>query len=95
MKPAQEQHTKIPAWVKLHYLPFELWNQECLSRLASTIGEPLHVDQATRKSAKQPGLLNTKSTKARICIEISAEQDLPDEVTVIMEGESVVVPIEY
>lgn len=43
----------------------------------------------------QPGLLETKSTKARICVEISAEQELPDEVTVVVEGESVVVPIEY
>ncbi|KAG5513076.1 hypothetical protein RHGRI_038502 [Rhododendron griersonianum] len=95
MKPAQEQPVKVPAWVKFHDLPLELWNQECLSRVASTIGRPIHVDQATAKTAKQPGLLNTKSTTARICIEVSAEQDLPDEVTVLVEGESVVVPIEY
>lgn len=95
MKPAQDQPTRIPAWVKLQDLPFELWNQDCLSRVASTTGKPLHVDQATAKSARQPGLLNTKSTKARICIEISAEQDLPNEVRVIVDGESVVVPIEY
>ncbi|XP_058192110.1 uncharacterized protein LOC131309505 [Rhododendron vialii] len=54
MKLAQEQPTKIPAWVKLHELLFELWNQECLSRVASTIGRPLHVDQATAKTARQP-----------------------------------------
>ncbi|XP_058211571.1 uncharacterized protein LOC131323743 [Rhododendron vialii] len=95
MKPARDQPTKIPAWVKLHDLPLELWNQECLSRVASTIGRPLHVDQATAKTARQPGLLQTKSTKARICIEVSAEQILPDEVTVIVEGESVVIPVEY
>ncbi|XP_058217387.1 uncharacterized protein LOC131328462 [Rhododendron vialii] len=95
MKPAQDQPSKIPAWVKLHDLPFELWNQECLSRVASTIGKPLHVDQATTKTAKQAGLLHTKSTKARICIEVSAEQALPDEVTVIVAGESVVVSVEY
>lgn len=95
MKPAKEQPSKIPAWVKFHDLPFELWNQDCLSRVASAVGRPLHVDQATAKTARQPGLLQTKSTKARICIEISAQQDLPDEVTVVVEGESVVVPIEY
>ncbi|KAI8550597.1 hypothetical protein RHMOL_Rhmol06G0119600 [Rhododendron molle] len=33
--------------------------------------------------------------KTRVCIEISAEQDLPEEVIVIVEGESVVGPIEY
>lgn len=44
---------------------------------------------------RQPGLLQTKSTKARICIEVSAKQSLPDEITVIVEGESVVIPVEY
>ncbi|KAG5557514.1 hypothetical protein RHGRI_007674 [Rhododendron griersonianum] len=95
MRPALDQPSKIPVWVKLHDLPFELWNQECLSRVASTIGKPLHVDQATARTAKQSGLLHTKSTKARICIEVSAEEVLPDEVTVIVAGESVVVPVEY
>lgn len=95
MKPAQDQPSKIPAWVKLHDLPFELWNQECLSRVASTIGKLLHVDQPTAKTAKQPGLLHTKSNKARICIEVSVAQVLPEEVTVIVAGESVVVPVEY
>lgn len=95
MKPARDQPAKIPVWVKLHDLPFELWNQECLSRVASTIGKPLHADQATAKTARQPGLLNTKSTKARVCIKINAEHDLPDEVVVRVEGESVVVHIEY
>ncbi|KAI8559246.1 hypothetical protein RHMOL_Rhmol04G0157600 [Rhododendron molle] len=61
MNPAQDQPSKISAWVKLHDLLFELWNQECLSRVASTIGKPLHVDQATAKIAKQLGLLHTKS----------------------------------
>lgn len=66
-----------------------------MSRVASTIGRPLHVDQATAKTARQPRLLQTKSTKARICIEVSVEQILPDEVTVIVEGESVVIPVVY
>ncbi|KAG5565795.1 hypothetical protein RHGRI_001652 [Rhododendron griersonianum] len=95
MKPVKEQPTHIPAWVKLHNLPLELWNQECLSRIASTIGKPLHVDQATAKTSRQPGLLQTKSTNARICIEISAENELPDEVRITVEGESVVVFVEY
>lgn len=95
LKPAQEQPSKIPAWVKFHDLPFELWNKELLSRIASTIGRPLHVDQATAKSAKQPGLIHTKTSKARICIEINAEHDLPEEVTIVVEGESVIIPVAY
>ncbi|KAG5531833.1 hypothetical protein RHGRI_026448 [Rhododendron griersonianum] len=95
LKPAQEQPSKIPAWVKFHDLPFELWNKECLSQVASTIGRPLHVDQAIAKSTKQPGLIHTKSSKARICIEINAEHDLPEEVTVVVVGEYVIIPVEY
>ncbi|KAG5552983.1 hypothetical protein RHGRI_010968 [Rhododendron griersonianum] len=95
MKPLKDQPTKIPAWVKFHDLPLELWNQECLSRVASTVGRPIHVDQATARSSKQPGLLHTKSTKAKVCIEISADHELPDEVAVTVQGETVVVPIEY
>ncbi|KAG5565781.1 hypothetical protein RHGRI_001639 [Rhododendron griersonianum] len=95
MKPVKEQPSHIPAWVKLHDLPLELWNQECLSRVASTIGKPLHVDQATAKTSRQPGLLQTKSTSARICIEINAQHELPADVEITVEGESVVVPIEY
>ncbi|KAG5540764.1 hypothetical protein RHGRI_020862 [Rhododendron griersonianum] len=95
MKPVKEQPSHIPAWVKLHDLPLELWNQECLSRVASTIGKPLHVDQATAKTSRQPGLLQTKSTSARICIEISAKHELPEDVRITVEGESVVVSIEY
>ncbi|KAI8530039.1 hypothetical protein RHMOL_Rhmol11G0023400 [Rhododendron molle] len=57
MKPAKEQLSIIPVWVKFHDLPFELWNQQCLSRVA--------------------------------------KQDLPEEVTVVVAGESVIVPIEY
>lgn len=39
--------------------------------------------------------MHTKTTKARVCIEISAEQEFPDEVIVTVQGETVVVPIEY
>ncbi|KAI8530017.1 hypothetical protein RHMOL_Rhmol11G0021300 [Rhododendron molle] len=95
IKPVKEQPSHIPAWVRLHNLPLELWNQECLSRVASTIGKPLHVDQATTKTSKQPGLLQTKSTSAKVCIEISAEHDLPEDVRTTVGGNSVVVPIEY
>ncbi|KAI8555236.1 hypothetical protein RHMOL_Rhmol05G0159000 [Rhododendron molle] len=95
MKPVKEQPSHIQAWVKLHDLPLELGNQECLNRVASTIGKPLLVDQATTKTSRQSGLLQTKSTSARICIEISAQHELPDDVRITVEGESVVVPVEY
>ncbi|XP_058223086.1 uncharacterized protein LOC131332805 [Rhododendron vialii] len=98
MKPVKDQPSHIPASVRLYDLPLELWNQECLSRVASTIGKPLNVDQATTKtskqrgllqtkSSKQLGLLQTKSTSARVCIEISAKHDLPKDVRISIEDD--------
>lgn len=87
IKPTKEHPSKIPIWVKILDLPWELWNKECISRIASTIGRPIHVDQATAKK--------TKTSHARVCIEIDAKLDLPDDVTVTVGGERVVVPIMY
>ncbi|XP_058183805.1 uncharacterized protein LOC131301486 isoform X2 [Rhododendron vialii] len=87
MKPVKEQPSKIPAWVKIYYLPFELWNKECLSRIASTIGRPIHVDQATAKKSK--------SSSARICIKIDVNLELLEDVAITVAGETVVVSVEY
>lgn len=87
MKPTKEHPSKIPIWVKILDLPWELWNRECITRIASTIGRPIHVDHATAKK--------TKTSHARACVEIDAELDLPDDVTVTVGGERVVLPIQY
>ncbi|GAV86108.1 DUF4283 domain-containing protein [Cephalotus follicularis] len=39
--------TKIPVWVKLIYIPMEYWTTQGLTRLASVLGSPLHMDLAT------------------------------------------------
>lgn len=87
MKPSKEHPSKIPIWVKIIDLPWELWNKECISRIASTFGRPIHVDQATAKK--------TKTSHARVCVEIDAKVDLPDDVAVTVGGVHVVVPIQY
>lgn len=87
MKPTKVHPSKIPIWVKILDLPWELWNRECISRIASTIGRPIHVDQATAKK--------TKTSHARVCVEIDANLELPDDVTITVGGERVVVPIQY
>jgi hypothetical protein len=87
MKPVKEHPSSIPVWVKLLNLPWELWNRECISRIASTIGRPIHVDQATAK--------RTRTSHARVCVEIDASIDLPHEVSVTVGGDQVIIPIQY
>ena len=64
----------IPVWVKLFYLPMELWSPEGLSRVASTIGKPLQVDRMTTTKC---GI-----SYAMVCIDMSAENEPVDELTV-------------
>lgn len=77
----------IPAWVKLHKLPLECWTASGFSRIASTIGKPIHVDNATANKRRLD--------YARVCVEISANDDLPSEVVIRANGDSVVTRVEY
>nr|GEV08283.1 hypothetical protein [Tanacetum cinerariifolium] len=38
---------KIPLWVKMHNVPLEAWNKKGISKLASSIGKPLVMDEMT------------------------------------------------
>lgn len=87
MTPIKEPPSTIPAWVKLHKLPPECWTEDGLSRIASTIGIPIHVDKATAR--------RSRLGFARICIEIEAGVELPDEIQVTVEGDSAFVYVEY
>jgi hypothetical protein len=85
--PSTDHPSSIPAWIKIHKLPLECWTEAGLSRIASSIGKPIHVDNATAK--------RQRLDFARVCVEIEAGDELPTEVQVIVNGESVVVHIEY
>lgn len=85
--PSPEHPSTIPVWIKIHKLPFECWTAEGLGRIASTIGKPLHVDKATEKQMRLDF--------ARVCVEIDAESELPDEVQIKVNGHSIVVQLEY
>ncbi|KAI8563946.1 hypothetical protein RHMOL_Rhmol03G0148300 [Rhododendron molle] len=87
MTPTKISPSSIPTWVKLHNLPPECWTEEGLSRVASAIGQPKHVDRATEKK--------TRLAYARVCVEIDAADELTEEIQVIVEGESVTVRVEY
>lgn len=77
----------IPTWIKIHQLPLECWTTESISRIASTIGKPLYVDKATE--------MRQRLDFSRICVEIDAGTELPDEIQITVNGFSVVVALEY
>lgn len=85
--PSTVHPSSIPAWIKIHKLPLECWTEAGLSRIASTIGKPIHVDNATAK--------RQRLDFARVCVEIEAGDELPTEVQIKVNGDSVVVLIEY
>lgn len=85
--PTTAHPTSIPAWVKLHKLPLECWTEAAFSRIASSIGRPIHVDHATATKRRMD--------YARVCVEISAGDELPSEVVVRSNGESVIIKVEY
>lgn len=84
--PSTEHPATIPAWVKIHKLPLECWTAECISRIASTIGKPLHVDIATAKQQR--------IDFGRVCIEVSAKE-LPRDIQIKLGHLSVKVDVEY
>src|ERR1044072_7451068 len=57
---------KIAAWVRIPYLPIELYNQEFLSRVGSKIGKMLKVDQLTS--------IHSRGKFARICVQIDLKK---------------------
>ncbi|KAK1297672.1 hypothetical protein QJS10_CPB15g01199 [Acorus calamus] len=70
----QERLTSIPIWVKFPNLPLHFWSKECLGKIASTVGTPLFMDSTTQRA--------TRISYARVCVEVLADQPLPDSVTI-------------
>lgn len=65
--------TEIPLWVKFPKLPMNCWRTNTLSKMASTIGNPLFADQCTTKQ--------TSVSYARILVEVNVTKKLPTEIT--------------
>ncbi|GAV79554.1 DUF4283 domain-containing protein/zf-CCHC_4 domain-containing protein [Cephalotus follicularis] len=88
LPPISSGFAKIPVWVKLMNIPMEYWTVQGLSRLASVLGSPLHMDPATE--GKQ--LISF----ARICVEMKADKEFPAVIkTRRSNGEVVEVKVEY
>ncbi|XP_010525641.2 PREDICTED: uncharacterized protein LOC104803404 isoform X1 [Tarenaya hassleriana] len=70
----------IQTWVKLRNVPLKLFDEDSLSRIATTIGDPLYLDKATE------GKLNF--SVARIFMEVNLQQTLPRTVVVKLPSDT-------
>ncbi|CAI9108452.1 OLC1v1008041C1 [Oldenlandia corymbosa var. corymbosa] len=65
-----EDVLKVPIWIKLPGLKLRYWNPKTLSRLASTIGKPLKMDELTANKEQVDF--------ARLMVEVEIKEHLPD-----------------
>ena len=85
---AKDSTSKIPVWVKFHNIPMQLWTEEGLSYVASSVGIPLYADTITEGMQR--------ISFARICVELKVMEDYPKVIEVRMEdGSYAEVGVEY
>ncbi|KAF5186912.1 Rna exonuclease [Thalictrum thalictroides] len=77
----------VPIWVKLEGVPKRLWSEEGLGFIASLIGRPVCLDEATEKK--------TRLKFARVCIEVDLECSFPKLLKVKIREEEVEIKVEY
>ncbi|KAK1308197.1 hypothetical protein QJS10_CPA09g00977 [Acorus calamus] len=83
-----ERLSSIPVWIKFPNLPLHFWSPKCIGRIASLIGIPLYMDS--------PTALKTRTSFARVCVEVEAGCEFPNEVFVeIRKGDRVGVKVAY
>ncbi|XP_073033319.1 uncharacterized protein [Primulina eburnea] len=72
----EEDMNSIPSWVQIHGLPPDCWNFKILSKLASRVGNPIHMDMLTheRKRVKY----------ARVLVEVETSKPKVNDVNVVL-----------
>ncbi|KAH0749146.1 hypothetical protein KY290_028378 [Solanum tuberosum] len=61
--------TTIPIWIKLPNLPLNCWNSVVLSKIGSSLGQPLYAEECTTQASR--------ISFARILIEMDVTRSLP------------------
>lgn len=85
--PEKQKQTNAQAWVRLHNLPFEYWHPRILLSIASILGSPVKIYQAT---------LNREFFHyARIQIDIYLQFELQQRVLVERDGFRFEIPVTY
>jgi len=67
---------RLPVWVKFPNFPLQCWSPLCLSKLASVIGKPVHVDSPTASM--------TRLSYARVLVEVDLLPDLPSLINITL-----------
>ncbi|KAI0510655.1 hypothetical protein KFK09_011263 [Dendrobium nobile] len=86
-KPKRDEFSSIPLWIKIVDLPLAVWNPTGISKIASFVGHPLAVDALTARK--------TRLTYTRVCVMISCNSPLPDEIPVSLDGDDVNLKVLY
>ncbi|PKU71360.1 RNA exonuclease 1 [Dendrobium catenatum] len=86
-QPKRDELSEIPLWIKIVDFPLALWTPKGISTIASYIGNPLSVDTLTAKRARL--------TYARVCVAISKDSSLPEEIPINIEGEDIMLKVIY
>ncbi|CAL1384379.1 unnamed protein product [Linum trigynum] len=88
IQPVQPESETLPIWVKIWGIPLEHHSVEGHEWIASTIGQPLWMDQSTRTGG-QLGF-------AKVCLDLAADCGFPDKVKLYPdEDPSFEVEVEY
>lgn len=66
--------TTIPLWVKLPNLPLSYWNVVVLSKIESSLGQPLYADECTTSISR--------ISFARFLIEMDVTKPLPKSIKI-------------
>ncbi|XP_022003122.1 uncharacterized protein LOC110900542 [Helianthus annuus] len=90
VKLEKKEVKKVQVWVKIHDIPIAANTEDGLSMIATTIGEPKLLDSYTTSMCMD---MWGRSSYARALIEVSADKELREEITLAipeLEGEGFV-----
>ncbi|XP_020704825.1 uncharacterized protein LOC110115796 [Dendrobium catenatum] len=86
-KPKRDEAAPIPIWIKIVDFPLVLWTPTGISKIASYVNVPISVDTLTAN--------HSRLTYARVCVLISKDSALPEEIPLEIEGEDLVLKVLY
>ncbi|XP_048501638.1 uncharacterized protein LOC125497954 [Beta vulgaris subsp. vulgaris] len=76
----REEIRTLPIWIQLK-LDFKYWGEQCIFKIAKSIGKPIKLDQATIK--------REKLQYARMLIEVQLNQVFPEKIVFLNEMDNI------
>jgi len=86
-KPQAQVQTHAQIWIRLMHLPQEYWRKTTLFEIASGLGTPLSIDEAT--------ISRCFGMFARILVDVDLSQQLFESVVVETEGHALSIDVQY